>query len=324
MIKRIIVLIVVFGLLSAPLQAEEQKPNKIARIGYLSAYPIFKEFLEELHALGWVEGQNFVIEYRSWKGKFKQIPDLAAELVHLKVDVIVTVLTVSTDAARKATSTIPIIFMIVSDPVGYGFVASFKRPGGNVTGICNNLIEISGKVLQLLTEAVPEASRFAFLANWAHGRLTRVFFEETQAAANKLGVKLQPVDVREVKDLEPAFAAMVRERVQAFVVLGGPLTIANMPQIVELALKNKLPMMVHGLGFEQVEKGALMSYAPLYDSQFRRAAHLVDKILKGANPADLPVELPTHYDFAININTAKALGLTIPESILIRADKVIE
>jgi putative ABC transport system substrate-binding protein len=186
------------------------------------------------------------------------------------------------------------------------------------------VIEISGKVLQLLTEGVPEASRVAFLSNPAHGRTMRLFLEETQASANRLGVKLQSVEVREAKDFEPAFAAMVRERAQALVVIGEQLTFANMPQIVELALKNKLPMMVHGPSSLSVEKGALMSYAPLYGPQFRRAAHLVDKILKGAKPADLPVELPTHYNFAINLKTAKALSVTIPPPLLMQASVVIE
>jgi putative ABC transport system substrate-binding protein len=185
------------------------------------------------------------------------------------------------------------------------------------------VIEISGKVLQLLTEGVPEASRVAFLWNSTHGRTMRLFLEETQAAANRLGVKLQSIEVREAKDFEPAFAAMVRERAQALVVVGEQLTFANMPQIVELALKNKLPMMVHGPSFS-VEQGALMSYAPLYDPQFRRAAHLVDKILKGAKPAELPVELPTHYEFVINLKTAKALGVTIPPPLLMQATEVIE
>jgi putative ABC transport system substrate-binding protein len=323
MVKRIIVLIVALGFLSAPLQAQEQKPDKVARIGYLSPYSS-DNFLEEMRDLGWVEGQNMAIEYRSWAGKRKQLPELAAELVDLKVDIIFSHLTVSTHAAKKATNTIPIVFFSVADPVGDGFVASFTQPGGNITGICNNFIEISAKVLQLLTEAVPEATRVAWLWNPAHGRIVQLALEEMQAAANTLGVKLQSVEVREAKDFEPAFAAMVRERAQALAVLGEQLTFANMPRIVELALKNKLPMMVHGPSDLSVEEGALMSYAPLYGPQFRRAAHLVDKILKGAKPADLPVELPTHYEFVINLKTAKALGITIPPPLLMQASKVIE
>jgi len=323
MIKRIIMLIVAFGFFSAPLQAEERKPNKIARIGYLSPYEINQKFLEEMHALGWVEGQNFVIEYQPWKGKFKQLPGLAAELVDLKPDVIVTILTVSTRAAKKATKTIPIVFMVVSDPVGDGFVASFRRPGGNVTGICNNLIEITGKVLQLLTEAVPGASRFAYLPTPAHGQLSRRLLEEVQAAAKTLNVKLQSIEVREAKDFEPAFSAMASERAQGRVFVAENLINANMPQIVDLGLKNKLPMMVNGPR-SWAQAGALMTYTPSYLTQYRRIAHLVDKILKGASPADLPVELPTHYDFAINLKTAKALGITIPQALLIRATEVIE
>jgi putative ABC transport system substrate-binding protein len=324
MIKRIIVLIVALGLLAAPLQAQERKPDKIARIGYLSPYPIPDDFRKEMRDLGWVEGQNMAIEYRSWAGKRKQLPDLATELVDIKVDIIFSVLTISTHAAKNATNAIPIIFNSVADPVGDGFVASFTQPGSNITGVCNNFIEISGKVLQLLTEAVPEASRVAYLWNPVHGRIVQLALEEMQAAANTLGVKLQSVEVREAKDFEPAFAAMVRERAQVLAVLGEQLTFANMPQIVELALKNKLPMMVHGPSSLSVEIGALMSYAPLYGPQFRRGAHQIDKILKGAKPADLPVELPTHYAFVINLKTAGALGLTIPQPLLMQATEVIE
>jgi putative ABC transport system substrate-binding protein len=324
MIIRLIVLSLVLGLLAAPLTAEAQESGKVYRIGYLSPYSVNPSFMEELGNLGWVEGQNLVIEYRSWAGKQKKLPELAAELVDLKVDLIFSVLTVSTHAAKKATHTIPIVFNVVADPVGDGFVASFTQPGGNITGVCNNVLEISGKVLQLLTEAVPEASRVAWLWNAAHpSQLMRRFLEEAQSAANTLGVKLQSVEVREAKDFEPAFAAMATERAQALIVLGEQLTNRNMPQLVKLAFKNKLPMMIHGHR-ENVRIGALMSYAPVYEALYRRAAHLVDKILKGAKSAELPVELPTHYDFAINLKTAKTLGLTIPPPLLMQANEVFE
>jgi putative ABC transport system substrate-binding protein len=317
-----IIFILVIGFMTSPTPANAQKSGKVFRIGWLSPYPASENFLDEFRTLGWVEGKNFVFEYRHWK-KIEQRFELAAELVRLKVDLIVTVLTVSTDAAKEATSTIPIVFTIVSDPVGDGFVASFTRPGGNVTGVCNNLIEISGKVLQLLTEAVPEASRFAYLWNAAHGRIGRLISEKMQAAAKTLGVTLQSVEVREAKDFEPAFAPMTRERTQGLVVLSEPLTFSHISDIVDLARKNRLPMMVHGpRAFTQA--GALMNYAPNYPRQSRRAAHLVDKILKGANPAELPVELPTHYNFVINLKTAKALGITVPPALLMRATEVIE
>jgi putative ABC transport system substrate-binding protein len=322
-----IISILATGFMTSPLPANAQKSGKVFRIGWLSPFsvnsPAPTNFLDEFRTLGWVEGKDFVLEYKQWK-KNEQRFELAAGLVRLKVDLIVTTLTTSTHAAKDATSTIPIVFIAVTDPVGDGFVTSITRPGGNVTGVCPNLIEISGKVLQLLTEAVPEASRFAFLRNAALGRIARLALEEMQAAAKILDVTLQSVEVREGKDFEPAFAAMVKERVRAVVVGGDQLTFANMPQIAELALENKLPTMVHGPSHHSVEKGALMSYAPLYGPQNRRAAHLVDKILKGSNPAELPVELPTHYEFAINLKTAKALGITIPPALLMRATKVIE
>ena len=322
MIGLTIIFILAIGFITSPLPANAQKAGKVYRIGYLSPYPIYNDFMEEFRKLGWVEGQNFVIEYRSPEGKFERLPALAEELVRLKVDVIFSVLTISTRAAKKASTKIPIVFTVVSDPVGDGFVANFARPGGNITGECNNLIEISGKVLQLLTEAVPGASRFAFLWNIAHGQVARLMLEKMQAAAKMLGVTLQSVEVREAKDFKPTFSAMTGQGVQGLVMLGEPLTIANATKIKDLALSHRLPVIVHGPG--GYFRSSLMSFQPDYDRQSRRADHLVDKILKGAKPADLPVELPTHYKFAINLKTAKALGITIPQSLLIQATEVIE
>jgi putative ABC transport system substrate-binding protein len=326
MILRAVVLIVIIplGILSAPQAANAQKAGKVYRIGWLGpTYGIYHEvFLKKIRRLGWVEGQDFVMEYRSVEGKFDRLADHAAELVSLNVDVILTVLTPSTHAAKNATKTIPIVFTIVEDPVGDGFVASLARPGGNLTGLSNNIIEIAGKVLQLLNEAVPGASRIAYLWNPDLDRIARLALEEIQTAANTLGVELQSVKVRNAKDFEPAFSAMVSEQAQALVVLAGPLMVENTTQIVDLSLKNRLPLMVNGSSV-WVQSGALMSYTPRYSPQFRRAAHLIDKMLKGSNPGEIPVELPKIYDFAINLKTARDLGIPIPQSLL-WANKVIE
>jgi putative ABC transport system substrate-binding protein len=326
MILRAIVLLLVIpvGILSAPQAANAQKAGKVYRIGWLGpTYGIYHEvFLKKLGRLGWVEGQAFIMEYRSVKGKFDRLADHAAELVNLKVDVILTTLTPSTHAAKNATSTIPIVFTIVEDPVGEGFVASLARPGGNLTGLSNNIIEIAGKVLQLLNEAVPGASRVAYLWNPDLDRIARLALEEIQTAANTLGVELQSVKVTNAGDFEPAFSSMVNEQAQALVVLAGPLMVENTTRIVDLSLKNRLPLMVNGSS-TWVQSGALMSYTPPYSPQFRRAARLVDKIFKGGNPGEIPVELPKIYDFAINLKTARELGITIPQSLL-WANKVIE
>jgi putative ABC transport system substrate-binding protein len=326
LISRAVVLIVLIlvGLLAAPQTVEAQTRGKVYRIGWLGpTYGIYHEvFLKELRRIGWIEGQDFIMEYRSVEGNFDRLSEHAAELVSLKVDVILTTLTPSTHAAKNATKTIPIVFTIVEDPVGEGFVASLARPGGNLTGLSNNIIEITGKVLQLLNEAVPGASRVAYLWNPGLDRIARLALDEIQKAANTLGIKLQSIKVINARDFEPAFSAMVSEQAQAMVVFAGPLMVQNATQIVNLSLKNNLPMMVTGSS-TWVQSGALMSYSPPYSPQFRRAAHLVDKIIKGRNPDEIPVELPKIYDFAINLKTARALGITIPQSLL-WANKVIE
>ncbi len=326
MIKKTIMVIVIIalGILSTPQSAVAQKAGKAYRIGWLGpTYGIYHEvFLKELRRLGWFEGQDFVMEYRSVEGRFDRLAEHAAELVNLNVDVILTAQTPSTHAAKNASTTIPIVFTIVEDPVGDGFVASLARPGGNLTGLSNNIIEIAGKVLQLLNEAVPGASRVAYLWNPDLDRIARLALEEIRAAAIILGVELQSVKVTNAGDFEPAFSAMVSGQAQALVVLAGPLMVENTTQIVDLSLKNRLPMMVNGSS-AWVQSGALMSYTPPYSPQFRRAAHLVDKIFKGGNPGEIPVELPKIYDFAINLRTARELEITIPQTLL-WANKVIE
>ena len=315
----------VIGLLFGPLATGAEKEDKIYRIGWLGpTYRAFdKVLLEELRKLGWVKGENFVIAYQSWGCTPDRIPALAAELSRHKLDLIFAVHATDTFAAKNATSKIPIVFTMVGDPVGYGFVSSLARPGGNVTGVSSNLIEITGKALQLLKEAVPGASRIACLYNPAQGQLAHQFLETMQAAAHTLDVKLQSVQAKDPKGFNAAFKAMAEEQAQGLVVLSSPPYNDYVSQIVDLALKNNLPMIVLGPTYWPWA-GALMSYAPEYRHQYKSAAHLIDKILRGAKPADLPVELPTLYEFVINLKTAKALGLEIPESLLIRASEVIE
>jgi putative ABC transport system substrate-binding protein len=331
MIKRIILLVVALGLLATPLAAEAQKAEKVYRIGWLTAKksdvvkkrPWFKAFMEELRDLGWVEGKNFVMEFRSAEANFERLPALAAELVNLKVDVIITLHTTDTHAAKNATTSIPIVFVAVSDPLGDGFIKSHARPGGNLTGTNPDYIEIMGKVLQLLTEAVPDISLVTYLWNPGYGKVALRALEEVQAAAKTLGVKLQSLEVRKPKDIEPAFSAMTREQADALFVLPGPLTNPSAKRIADLALAHQLPLASTGGGGWATD-GALFSYSPNILPLFRRAAHYVDKILKGANPAEMPVEKPTHYDFVINLKTARALGLTIPQPLLMQATEVIE
>jgi len=330
-VELIFTLLLVFGLLAVPLPTNAQKPGKVYRIGWLTAKrtdvfkkrPFFKAFMEELRDLGWVEGQNFVMEFRSAEANFERLPALAAELVRLKVDVIITLHTADTHAAKNATSSIPIVFTAVSDPLGDGFIKSHARPGGNLTGMNPDYIEIMGKVLQLLTEAVPEVSRIAYLWNPGYGKIALRALEKMRAAAKTLEVKIQSLKVRNPQDIEPAFSAMTREHADALFVLPGPLTNSNGKRIADLALAHRLPLANNG-GGPWAARGALFGYAPSIVPLFRRAAHYVDRILKGATPAELPVEKPTHYDFVINLKTAKKLGITIPQSLLIQATEVIE
>jgi putative ABC transport system substrate-binding protein len=326
MILKVLVLIALIpmGLFPGPQSAKAQSPGKVYRIGWLGpTYGIYhKVFLKKFGRLGWIEGQDFIMEYRSVEGKLDRLADHAAELVRLEVDVILTTLTPSTRAARDATTSIPIVFTIVDDPVGDGLVTSLARPGGNLTGLSNNTIEITGKVLQLLNEAVPRASRIAYLWNPGMDRKANLALEKILNAAATLGVNLQSVKVSNAGDFGPAFSAMVSEQAQAVVMLAGPLMVENTTRIVGLSLENRLPLMVNGSS-AWVQRGALMSYTPPYSPQFRRAAKLIDKILKGRNPGDIPVELPKIYDFAINLKTARQLGITIPQSLL-WANKVIE
>jgi putative tryptophan/tyrosine transport system substrate-binding protein len=306
--------------------AGAQQPKKVYRIGILlvgspafySAWiDVFRQALKEL---GYMEGKNIAIEYRYAEGKADRLPFLAAELVGLKFDVIVSSSTPSVLAAKQATNTIPIVFVSIADPVASGLVASLARPGGNITGLSIVAVELSGKRLELLKEAVPNIARVAFLWNSANPAQAPQW-REAQAAAQVLGLQLQSLEVRSSNDFDSAFEAALRERAQALVTTPAALLGAHLKRIVEFAAKNRLPAMYGNPQF--VDAGGLMSYAPDYTVQYRRASTYVEKLLKGAKPADLPVEQPMKFEFIINLKAAKQIGLTVPPNVLARADKVI-
>jgi putative ABC transport system substrate-binding protein len=268
-----------------------------------------------------VEGQNIAFEYRWAEGRAERLPGLAAELVRLKADVLVTSSSPAVSAAKKATATIPIVFAAVSDPVSNSFVASLARPGGNVTGLSNMAAELSGKRLDLLKATVPSLPRAGLLWNGSNqGMVLRA--KEAQEVARALGVALLSPEVRSLADLEKAFASLRRDHPGALLVLIDPFTVRNRQRIVDFAAETRLPAMYEERIF--VDAGGLMSYGPSLRDNYRRAAVYVDKILKGAKPANLPVEQPMRFEFVVNLKTAKVLGLTIPQSILIRADQVIQ
>jgi putative ABC transport system substrate-binding protein len=316
------------GLIAAPLAAEAQPARKVPRIGFLvaasasdSAYArLIEAFRQGLRDLGYVEGRNIVIEYRYADGKSERLPALAAELARLKVAVIVSHGTPGPLAAKQATSAIPIVMTSAGDPVASGLVSSLARPGGNVTGLSLMVPELGGKRLQLLKEILPGLSRVAVLWNAASPYASLVV-RETEATATTLGVQLQSLVVRGPDDFEGALAAAVTGRAGGLTVVEDPLTITKRKQIVDFAAKNRLPA-IYGVK-EFVDAGGLMSYGVHLADLYRRAAAYLDKILKGVKPADLPVQQPTKFEFAINLKTAKALGLTIPQSVLQRADEVI-
>jgi putative ABC transport system substrate-binding protein len=314
------------GMLALPVAAEAQQAGKVPRIGFLfygspGPSPELDAFRQGLRELGYIEGQNITIEYRFASGRVGQLPELAAELVRLKLDVIVTPGTPGSVAAKQATSTIPIVFAGVADAVGAGLVADFARPGGNITGLTSISAELGGKRLELLKEVAPKASRVAVLFN-PGDRSNVLVLKELQESAPALRLTLQPLGVRGPGEFEGAFVAMSRKRAHALFGAAGILTTGHRKTIVDLAAKSRIPAM---WGERQcVEAGGLMSYAVNFYDQVRRAATYVDKILKGAKPGDLPVEQPTKFELVINLKTAKSLGLTIPQSLLLRADEVIQ
>jgi len=320
-------LTLVLGLLAAPLATQAQRSASVPRIGYLVLSPLApsptaerEAFLQGLRDLGYVDGQNLVIEYRSAAWNRELLPDLADELVSLKVSVIVAV-PGAIEAARDATKTIPIVVPAMRDPVASRLAASLARPGGNITGTTRSFTGMAAKRLQLLKEAVPKVSRVAVLWNPANDG-EKAEWRENQAAARTLGVTAQSLEVTDPKDIEKAFAAMNRQRPDALVITISPLTTAYRPLILEFAAKKRVPTMFDRR--EDVEAGGLMAYGSDAPDLFRRAATYVDRILKGAKPGDLPIEQPTKFELIVNLKTAKALRLTIPRSVLIQADRVIE
>jgi putative tryptophan/tyrosine transport system substrate-binding protein len=316
------------AVLATPLAAEAQQPAKVWRIGFMEAgapaanQHFLDAFKRGLRELGYVDAQNVVIVDRWADGQVDRFPALLSELVQLKVDIIVVASTAGAAAAKAAVTTIPVVFVGVQDPLGVGLVASLGRPGGNLTGFSQAEEEgLVGKRLELFKEAVPPIDRLALIWNpTAPGVALRL--KEARTAAARFGVTLRPFEVRDAKELEPTFAAMKKERLTRLMVLADPLTVRNRTQIVELAAKARMPAIYPFLEFARV--GGLMAYGPSIPELFRRAAGYADKILKGAKPADLPVEQPTKFDLVINLKTAKALGLTIPRPILARADEVLQ
>jgi putative tryptophan/tyrosine transport system substrate-binding protein len=321
-----VILALALGVLAEPVAAAAQQPaGKLPRIGFLGDVPPFLDeaFRQGLRELGYVDGQNIAIEHRAPGWKYERLPGLAAELVRLKVEVIVAASPPATEAARQATRTIPIIFTVVGDPVAAGFVASLARPGGNVTGLATISPEILGKQLEMLKQIVPKVSRVAILLNPDQGQGGhRLAVRQAEGAVRALGVQLQILEARTASEIDTAFAAMTSQRAGGLVVLRDGVFRAQRAQIVGLAAKNRLPA-VYGLR-EEAEAGGLMAYGASVPQNFRRAATYVDKILKGAKPADLPVEQPSKFELVINLKTARALGLTIPRSLLGQADEVIE
>ena len=314
-------------LLALTCVVEAQQPTKVPRIGYLSpsspsvSPTRIEAFHHGLRELGYVEGKNIVIDYRYAEGKFDRLPALAAELVRLKVDLIVTTGPTVTRAAKEATTTVPIVMTTDSDPVGNGFVASLARPGGNITGLSALAPELSGKQLELLKEIVPRLSRVAVFGTSTNPGNAQML-KEVKLAAGAFGVKLQYLEVRGPKDIETAFRAGSKERAEAVLYLvAGLVDAGHRIEITELAVKNRLPAIYQSRRY--VEDGGLMSYGVNTADLDRRAATYVDKILKGRTPADLPVEQPAKFEFIINLKAAKQIGLTIPPNVLARADKVI-
>ncbi|HEX2260259.1 MAG TPA: ABC transporter substrate-binding protein [Candidatus Binatia bacterium] len=306
---------------------EAQQSAKITRIGYLDAVSLsvnaapVEAFRQGLRTLGYVEGKNIFIEWRSADGKLDRLPALAAELVHLKVDIIVTGGRSATRADKEATSTIPIVMAQDPDPVGTGFVASLAQPGGNITGLSNLRPELSGKRLELMKEIVPKLARLAVLGTSSVPGNAQSL-KEMELGASAVRVQLQYLDVLGPKEIETVFRAASKGRADAVLVLGSPFLLSHRIQVVDLALKSQLPAIYYSTEF--VEDGGLMSYGVNINDLFRRAATYVDKILKGTKPADLSVEQPTKYELVINLKTAKQIGLTIPQSVLYRADRVIK
>jgi putative ABC transport system substrate-binding protein len=326
MSKKVVRLAVCAMLLALSVPAGAQQP-RVPRVGYMFATTssespdLLKTVREGLRELGYVEGRTIALEVRWAEGRYERLPALAAELVQLRVDVLVAFTTPGALAAKSATSTIPVVMVMVGDPVGSGLVASLARPGGNLTGLSLLNPELHGKRLELLKDVLPKVSRVATLTNPGNP-IHAVFWKETQAAAQALSLQLQPVEVRGPEDFAGAFAAAAGGHAGAIIAFDDPLTLGYSTQIVAVAAKNRMPVIY---GFREFpEVGGLMSYGANRRDLYRRSAVFVDKILKGRKPADLPVEQPTKFEFVINLKAAKQIGLTIPPNVVARADKVIK
>jgi putative tryptophan/tyrosine transport system substrate-binding protein len=312
----------------APLAGEAQQPGKVYRVGTLGIKAsdpaegrYWKAFRLGLRERGWIEGENIVLEYRWTEGNSARLPELVADLVRLKVDLILARSSIFVQPAKEATSSIPIVFAVHADPVSLGHVASLAKPGGNITGLAILFPELNVKGLEMLISGVPKAKRIAVLSNPDTPSHTPSL-KALEAAAQPLKLQLQTVVARTGADLESAFLAMVRAHAQALLVFSSASLVAERQHVIELAMKHRLPTMFSQREF--VDAGGLMSYGVDFADLFRRSAIYVDKILKGAKPSDLPVEQPTKFELFINMKTAKALGLTIPQSILVRADEIIQ
>jgi putative ABC transport system substrate-binding protein len=313
------------GLLAAPLAAGAQPRQRVARVAFLDGgnleSHLWQATRDGLRELGYVEGQNIIIEFRSANGEFDRVPVLLAELIRLPVDVIVTIGDPVVAAAKQATTSIPVVMAGAGDPVGRGFVASLARPGGNITGVSNLAVALTGKWLELAKEVVPRLSRVAILTNGGNPTHA-LFWAEAQASAREMALTVYNTEVRSPGEFDPALVSMVQAGVGAFVVLADPMLGSHRTRLAELSAKHRLPSISPFR--EAAESGGLISYGPSLKANFRRAATYVDRILKGAKPGDLPVEQPTKFELVINLKTAKALGLTIPQSLLQRADQLIE
>jgi putative ABC transport system substrate-binding protein len=313
-------------LLALCFPAQAQQPTKVPRIGFQSDSPLtsivgrVEGFRQGLRELGYVEGKNIIIEWRSSDGKLERRPEIAAELVRLKVDVIVSGGPTVTRALREVTTTIPIVMGQDTDPVGNGFVVSLAKPGGNITGLSNQESEMSGKKLEIMKEIVPKLSRMAIIGNSTNPG-DSLALRETVLAAGAYRIYLSYLDVQDAKDIEPVIRTAANGRADALMVLGNPIFNLQRQRVIDLVAKHRLPASYRQP--EYVEAGGLMTYGTNYPELFRRAAIYVDKILKGAKPGELPVEQPTKFEFVINLKTAKQIGLTIPPNVLARADRVI-
>jgi ABC-type uncharacterized transport system substrate-binding protein len=323
--RRVAIFVAALGALWTPLSAAAEQARTVPRVGFLTPSPqsVREEvFWQELRRMGYVEGKTITVEYRSADGNLDRLPDLAKELVGLKMDIIVAVVTQASVAAKRATATIPIVMVSVGDPVGSGLVASLAHPGGNVTGTSSAAGGVVGKQLELLQELLPGVSRVTALWNPANPVFQQQALNEARSAAAKRHVQLHFVEARSPDDLDRAFATITKERTGALWIMPDPMLASQAGPIADFAVKHRLPAVTGGRNF--AEAGVIATYGPDFSEGSRRAAAYVDRILKGARPADLPVEQTAKFELLINARTAKALGITVPQSLIARADEVMQ